>query len=50
MDGHRFHMRSSTVMMTKGGEVEGFVESNLHGFGFVTTRFTGLVETLLVSS
>jgi phenylpropionate dioxygenase-like ring-hydroxylating dioxygenase large terminal subunit len=50
MDGHKFHMRSSTVMMTKGGEVEGWVESNLHGFGFVTTRFTGLVETLLVSS
>jgi hypothetical protein len=37
-------------MMTKYGETEGFVESNLLGFGFVTTRFTGLVETLLVSS
>jgi phenylpropionate dioxygenase-like ring-hydroxylating dioxygenase large terminal subunit len=49
-DGPKFHMRSSTVMTTKQGEVEGFVESNLLGFGFVTTRFTGLVETLLVSS
>ncbi len=45
-----FHMKSPTTMTTPGGEVEGFVESISHGFGFSYNRFTGLVETLLMGN
>lgn len=49
-DGIVMTVKSNTTMTTPGGEVEGFVESISYGFGFSTIRFTGLVETLLVSS
>lgn len=49
-DGQKFHMVSKTVMKTPAGKVEGQIEVNSLGFGFTSTRFTGLVETLLVSS
>jgi len=44
------HATSSTVMKTPQGKVKGNIEVHAHGFGFTTTRFRGLVETLLVSS
>jgi 3-ketosteroid 9alpha-monooxygenase subunit A len=49
-NGHILHAVSSTVMKTPRGKVQGEIEVYLHGFGFTTTRFRGLVETLLVSS
>ncbi len=48
--GHVLHATSSTVMKTPQGKVKGEIEVFVHGFGFTTTRFRGLVETLLVSS
>ena len=48
--GHILHSTSNTGMTTPMGVVEGQIEVFTHGFGFTTTRFTGLVETLLVSS
>ncbi|HTM21370.1 MAG TPA: Rieske 2Fe-2S domain-containing protein [Kofleriaceae bacterium] len=48
--GHLLHAVSSTVMKTPQGKVKGEIEVNAWGFGFTTTRFRGLVETLLVSS
>jgi len=47
---HVLHMKSEIMMTTPMGEVPGAIESHLYGFGFTTTRFTGLAETLLVSS
>jgi 3-ketosteroid 9alpha-monooxygenase subunit A len=41
---------SSTGMSTPRGGVEGSVESTSYGFGYSTVRFTGIVDTLLVSS
>jgi hypothetical protein len=37
-------------MSTPRGGVDGTIESISWGFGFATVRFTGIVETLLVSS
>lgn len=48
--GHLLHVLSKTRMTTPVGEVEGSVEVHMYGFGFTTTRFRGIVETLLVSS
>jgi phenylpropionate dioxygenase-like ring-hydroxylating dioxygenase large terminal subunit len=48
--GHHLTTHSTTGMRTASGPVEGKIEVNAFGFGFTTTRFTGLVETLLVSS
>ena len=48
--GHVLHATSTTVMKTPQGKVKGNIEVHAHGFGFTTTRFRGLVETLLVSS
>jgi phenylpropionate dioxygenase-like ring-hydroxylating dioxygenase large terminal subunit len=47
-DAHKIHMLSPTTMKTPMGKVEGKVESNTFGLGFSTTRFTGIVETLLM--
>jgi 3-ketosteroid 9alpha-monooxygenase subunit A len=44
------HVLSQTKMTTPMGKVGGSVESISHGFGFATTRFRGIVETLLVAS
>jgi 3-ketosteroid 9alpha-monooxygenase subunit A len=40
---------STTGMSTPRGGVDGSVESTSYGFGYSTVRFTGIVETLLVS-
>jgi 3-ketosteroid 9alpha-monooxygenase subunit A len=48
--GHVLHVVSQTKMTTPMGKVGGSVESISHGFGFSTTRFRGIVETLLVTS
>lgn len=48
--GHILHVRSTTRYTTPRGEQDGEIESVSHGFGFSTVRFTGIVETLLVSS
>ncbi len=50
VNGQHFHMKSTTVMKTPAGKVDGQVEVNSFGFGYTATRFTGLVETLLISS
>jgi 3-ketosteroid 9alpha-monooxygenase subunit A len=50
LDGHHMHVDSDTLMTTPAGPVEGQIAVDCYGFGFTTTRFTGLVETLLVSS
>jgi 3-ketosteroid 9alpha-monooxygenase subunit A len=47
---HILHMKSTTGMETPRGGIDGQVEVYEYGFGFTTTRFTGLVETLLVAS
>ena len=49
-DGHHLVTHSTTGMTTSSGPVDGKIEVNAYGFGFTTTRFTGIVETLLVSS
>lgn len=48
--GHHLITKSTTGMSTPSGPVDGMIEVNAWGFGFTTTRFTGLVETLLLSS
>lgn len=48
--GHVLHVKSTTRYNTPRGEQDGQIESISHGFGFSTVRFTGIVETLLVSS
>ena len=47
---HLMHVISETKMRTPMGKVSGSVEVHAYGFGFTTTRFRGIVETLLVSS
>jgi phenylpropionate dioxygenase-like ring-hydroxylating dioxygenase large terminal subunit len=49
VDGHILRVRSSTKMRTPMGKVTGQVESHSYGFGFSVTRFTGIVETLLLA-
>ncbi len=50
IQGHLLRSKSKTLMKTPQGKVEGQIDVHAYGFGFTTTRFTGLVETLLVSS
>jgi phenylpropionate dioxygenase-like ring-hydroxylating dioxygenase large terminal subunit len=50
VDGHVLRVLSESKYVTKGGKVAGSVESISWGFGFATTRFKGIVETLLVAS
>jgi phenylpropionate dioxygenase-like ring-hydroxylating dioxygenase large terminal subunit len=50
VDGHILRVISDTKMRTPMGKVGGTVESHSYGFGFSTTRFKGIVETLLVAS
>lgn len=47
---HHMHATSTTRMTTKYGLVDGQIEVDMYGFGINTTRFTGLVETFLISS
>lgn len=48
--GHLFISRANNDMTTPRGGVQGSIVVNSHGFGFTTTRFTGIVETLLLTS
>ena len=50
IDGHIFRVRSPVQYKTPQGDVEGQIASDNHGFGFGIVRFTGIVETLIVSS
>ena len=50
IDGHMLKVRSPVNYVTPQGTVEGGIASDSHGFGFSTTRFTGIVETLIVTS
>jgi phenylpropionate dioxygenase-like ring-hydroxylating dioxygenase large terminal subunit len=50
MQGPVLKVISTTGMSTPRGGVDGTVESNSYGFGFSTVRFTGIVDTLLVST
>jgi len=50
VDGHILRVDAPTVSTNKYGDVEGMIHVEMHGFGFTTTRFTGIVETLLVNS
>ncbi|MEX2159837.1 MAG: Rieske 2Fe-2S domain-containing protein [Dehalococcoidia bacterium] len=50
IDGHILRVRSPVQYSTPQGEIEGQIASDSHGFGFGLVRFTGIVETLLVSS
>ena len=49
-EGPHFHAESTTAMTTPMGRVDGNIVVDEWGFGFTTTRFLGLVETLLISS
>jgi nitrite reductase/ring-hydroxylating ferredoxin subunit len=48
--GHLFISRANNDMSTPRGGVQGSIEVNAYGFGFTTTRFTGIVDTLLVTT
>lgn len=48
--GHVLKVYSTTGMSTPRGGVDGSVESTSYGFGYSTVRFTGIVDTLLVST
>ena len=50
IDGPVLHVRQTAKMATPRGPVEGQLASQSYGFGFVATRFTGSVETLLIAS
>jgi nitrite reductase/ring-hydroxylating ferredoxin subunit len=50
VDGHVFRAKSPVNYVTPQGTVEGGIESTNYGFGFGVVRFTGIVETMLVSS
>ncbi len=47
---HVLAVDSRTKMKAYGQVVPGAIEVRAHGFGFTTTRFLGIVETLLVNS
>jgi nitrite reductase/ring-hydroxylating ferredoxin subunit len=49
-NGPHLHVQAETVSVAHGMEVKGAIDVNLYGFGFTTTRFLGIVETLLVNS
>lgn len=50
IDGHMFRAKSPVNYQTPQGTIEGAIESTNWGFGFGVVRFTGIVETMLVSS
>jgi 3-ketosteroid 9alpha-monooxygenase subunit A len=43
-------METRTVMETAAGDVDGILSVECHGFGFSTSRFTGLVRTTVIAS
>ncbi|MDP9237270.1 MAG: Rieske 2Fe-2S domain-containing protein [Chloroflexota bacterium] len=50
VDGHIFRAKSPVNYQTPQGTIEGGIESVNYGFGFGVVKFTGIVETMLVSS
>ncbi len=50
VDGHIMRVRSKAGMGTPQGQAKGGIESTSYGFGFNTIRFSGIVDTLLISS
>lgn len=50
VDGHVMRVSSKAGMGTSKGQVQGGIESTSYGFGFNTIRFSGIVDTLLVTS
>lgn len=50
VEGPLMHVHSKTVAKAYGQRVSGAIDVHCWGFGFTTTRFTGIVETLLLSS
>ena len=50
IDGHIFRVVSISKVGTPRGETEGRIEIASHGLGFGLTRFTGVVEMLVVIS
>jgi phenylpropionate dioxygenase-like ring-hydroxylating dioxygenase large terminal subunit len=50
IDGHLFKVKSPVQYTTPTGSVEGQISSDSHGFGFSIVRFTGIVDTLIMSS
>jgi phenylpropionate dioxygenase-like ring-hydroxylating dioxygenase large terminal subunit len=50
VEGHILHVRSPVQYTTPQGTVEGQIASDNYGFGFGVVRFTGVVETLIISS
>jgi len=50
VDGHVLRVVSQAPMQTPKGVVPGQIASESHGFGTGFVKFTGIVETLLVSS
>jgi phenylpropionate dioxygenase-like ring-hydroxylating dioxygenase large terminal subunit len=49
-EGHVLRMVQRSKMATPRGPIDGQIAATNYGFGYGTTRFTGIVETLLVSS
>ncbi len=50
IDGHILHAKSPVNYKTPQGMIEGGIDSTNYGFGFGVVRFTGVVETMVVSS
>lgn len=50
IEGHLFKVRSPVQYTTPQGAVEGQIASDSHGFGFSMVRFSGIVDTLILSS
>jgi nitrite reductase/ring-hydroxylating ferredoxin subunit len=48
IDGHVFRVTSISKVGTPRGETEGRIDIASYGFGFGCTRFTGVIETLVV--
>ena len=50
VDGPIFRSVANNDMSTPRGGVQGSIEVTAYGFGFTTTRFSGIVDTLLCTS
>jgi nitrite reductase/ring-hydroxylating ferredoxin subunit len=48
IEGHVFHGQQGLTFTTPEGEKKGSVDIHCHGTGFGVTRFTGVIETLLM--
>jgi nitrite reductase/ring-hydroxylating ferredoxin subunit len=50
VEGPRLRSIARALLHTPRGDIEGQIDATVWGFGFSTTRFSGIVDTLLVSS